>query len=225
MLQKYQQKIRFLALQFVILSAWPVAAEVACVSEVSYRWVRVESKSAGELPQVTEPTKPAAEANTTPGPGATDTALKAGQPGEQRVRFASVERRGKDEAAVKAGLLIEVNRQKSRAHERCRRDHESFGDCVSTKMSIKASTLNSLSFSARAKVEEALIDECRTQQGRCLAIDSSDATCRTLEGSAAPDGASAAAGGSSKNEEGDGKGAPKAADSTADKAKSAKKKP
>ena len=138
--------------------------------EVSYRWVREQTPAAGsEIPAAGQP-KPkdtragaAAPAAGTAGAVTTTEPPKAARPGEQQVRVASVERRGKDERAAKAGLLVEVNRQKSRAHEGCKREHESFGDCVSTKLSAKSATIQSLGFSARAKVEEALIEECRLQ--------------------------------------------------------------
>jgi hypothetical protein len=94
--------------------------------------------------------------------------------------------------------------------------------------------LNSLSFSARSKVEEALIEECKLQQGRCVSIDSGEPTCRVIVGAAEPASVAAEApsGGSAeapKAEGSDGKAADKAtgkaAEPAADKAKSAKKKP
>jgi hypothetical protein len=94
------------------------------------------------------------------------------------VLFARVERSGDSEENARNVLDFEVERQKSRAAERCKRAHESVGECVTTKLSGKASTLNSLSFSARAQAEKALIDECKVQEGRCLSVDTSKAMCR-----------------------------------------------
>jgi hypothetical protein len=102
-------------------------------------------------------------------------------------------------------------------------------------MSTQVATLNSLSFSARSKVEEALIEECRVQQGRCSSVDSEEPTCRDLVAGAvaapatAPTGAPGGASEAAKAEGGDTKGAAKEPAKTtepaADKAKSAKKKP
>lgn len=211
--------LSFLTVVVAYVQSSGVSAEVVCTSEVSYRWVRDEQEA------------PKDEATAKKG----DPKAKKEEPkvnaDERLVRFASIERRGKDEQTARAGLLIEVNRQKARAHERCRREHEGFGDCVSTKMSIKGSTLNSLSFSARSKVEEALIDECRVQQGHCTSIDSSEPTCRDLavapaggEGAPAPGGAKEAA--KAADVGGDKAGADKKApEAAADKGKAPKKKP
>lgn len=197
MARKYLSNFIFFLVALSPLSTFTAAAEVACVSDVSYRWIKeqlgqVSVESPAESQQSSGGEKgeqPGQAAPSAAGAGGGDDTSHAGgrpqalNPGEQRVRFATIERRGKDERGAKAGLLIEVNRQKSRAYERCKRDHESFGGCVSTKLSTKTTVLNSLSFSARSKVEEALIEECRVQQGRCVAIESSEPVCRPLGGS------------------------------------------
>lgn len=248
MVRKYLLIATFFSVLSSLFLSNLATAEVACVVEVSYRWVREQTPAAGsEIPAAGQP-KPkdtkagaAAPAAGTAGAVTTTEPPKAARPGEQQVRVASVERRGKDERAAKAGLLVEVNRQKSRAHERCKRDHESFGDCVSTKLSAKSATIQSLGFSARAKVEEALIEECRLQQGQCVSIDASEPVCRDLSGAALPAEGSTgtpteagtgaakgqAAGGQGSGGQGaaSGKGAEKAPDAAADKAKAAKKKP
>ena len=243
MVRKYLLIATFFSVLSSLVSSNAATAEVACVVEVSYRWVREQTPAAGsEIPAAGQP-KPkdtragaAAPAAGTAGAVTTTEPPKAARPGEQQVRVASVERRGKDERAAKAGLLVEVNRQKSRAHEGCKREHESFGDCVSTKLSAKSATIQSLGFSARAKVEEALIEECRLQQGQCVSIDASEPVCRDLSGAALPSegsagaptgaGADAAKGqGSGGQGAASGKGAEKAPGSAADKAKAVKKKP
>jgi len=187
----------------VQLTSVPLAlAEVTCVAEVSYRWTKeqlvdAEAGVAGAK-AVAKPDTRAGQPSVAASKKASDSTTSAGAaplepsaavaasgpgrsaelaPGERRVRVATIERRGKDEPSAKASLLVEVNRQKARAHELCRRDHESFGDCVSTKMASKTSALNSLSFSARRKVEDALIDECRVQQGQCLVVESDEPAC------------------------------------------------
>jgi hypothetical protein len=231
-------------------------AEVACSSEITYRWSKGDKdqpaiEANGAEPKATlavgSPAAESAAGGGTPKPAAAgngaansqaagaDQAKQEGvvgqsspSKGELLVRYASVERRGADEETVRAALAPELNRQKARAYERCRRDHEAFGDCVSTKLSVKTSTLNSLSFSARAQVEQALMEECRAQQGRCVAVDSSEIKCRPIgaapaaaeAGQAAPEGAKE---GVKEGAKAAGEEAPKAAEGDAKKAKPAKK--
>ena len=171
-------------------------AEVACSSEITYRWKRSSdssSVSGGEgAPGLVNPESLQATANPE-APSASQTppvdslSPQGGKkpvtdlPGEIRVRYATVERRGEFEEVVRAGLTVELNRQKTRAQERCRRDHEAFGECVSTKLSTKTSGLNSLTFSARSELEKALVAECEVQHGSCLAVDSSELSCRVIK--------------------------------------------
>jgi len=148
------------------------SAEFICSSDVSYKWVKTVAS------QNEEPAAPARDANgalATPPP---NTPVPPAAPSQ--VRYASVERGGGDEAAAKMGLNIELGRQKARASERCKRDHESFGECLATKLSVKGAVLNSLSFSARTRLEKALTEECQVQQGTCLAVESSEPVCREV---------------------------------------------
>lgn len=153
----------------VAVSALPLSAdaEFACSAEVSYRWVKGAAGRDGKLASGGE------KAAT---PGAAGSVSEAGVV----VRFASIERKGGDEAAAKQALAAEIGRQKIRASESCKRDHEGFGECVATKMSVKASLLNSLSFSARTELEKAVLDECREQQGSCVSVDSTEPQCKEV---------------------------------------------
>jgi hypothetical protein len=164
-----------------------VRAEFACSAEVSYKWVKgkVAAESGG--------------ASTTPraGAGATGTAGAGAAPASV-VRFSSVERTGADEVAAKAALQTEINRQKVRASEACKRDHEGYGACVATKLSVQSSALNSLSFSVRSEVEKAILAECREQQGSCVTVESGDPACKEVVVVAAP----AAAAGDAKKPDG-----------------------
>ncbi len=173
------------------LPAWgQVHAEVECSSEVFYTW----TKNLAEPEQGIQGGGAPAEGAAVPGAGqeggppAADggqgtpvNATGVGPDGKvQTVRFFLVQRKGSDEAAAKNALQLEVQRQKTRAAERCKRAHESTGECLTTKLSIKSSTLNSLSFSARAQAERAIVEECQVQQGRCLSVDAAPVACREL---------------------------------------------
>lgn len=159
-------------------------AEFVCVSDISYKWAK-QGPDGGELPAGTAPGTDARPGEGSPGAGSSSTPLPEKTPasGEalvSQVRFASVTRTAADEEGAKASLVVEVNRQKGRASERCKRDHESFGDCLATKLSTKAGVLNSLGFSTRSQLEQALTRECQTQQGTCLGVDSSEPVCREV---------------------------------------------
>ena len=148
-------------------------AEFICSSDVSYKWVKTApSKSE-------EPALPHKESKEEP-VSSPPAAMPVPPAAPSHVRYAAVERGGVDEAAAKMALNIELSRQKARASERCKREHESFGECFATKLSVKGTVLNSLSFSARAQLEKALSEECQVQQGACLAVESSEPACREV---------------------------------------------
>lgn len=145
------------------------AAEFRCATEVSYRWVKTSNG-----PAVTVATQ-----GGTPqaGGGAVGGAQSPAPSDTNLVRLMGVERAGSDEATARQRLQLEVDRQRVRASEACKRDHESFGSCVAMKLGARASTLNSLSFSARAELEKALSDECRQQEGTCLGVEVAEPRC------------------------------------------------
>lgn len=185
----------FLVSFLAVLPNRDVWAEFVCSTDVSYTWAKtpaekpaaVETDMAmppGGHPKAAPPSAPPAE--PTPKPTI--------------IRFAGVQRYGLDEGGAKANLQIEVNRQKARASEACKRDHESIGDCMATKLSTKSSTLNSLGFSARAELEKALTRECSEQQGVCLSVESSEPQCRDLTPAKAAEGGAGAAAGGKKSD-------------------------
>jgi hypothetical protein len=160
-------QVSLLIVAFVMATPTVLLAEFACGAEVSYKWAKGGAGTAAGAP-----TAPAG-ATVAPSAGA-----GAAQP--SIVRFSAIERTGTDEAAAKASLQAEVNRQKVRASESCKRDHEGYGACVATKLSVQSSTLNSLSFSVRNEVEKAIIEECREQQGACVSVESSEPVCKEV---------------------------------------------
>lgn len=96
------------------------------------------------------------------------------------MRLMGLERSGDDEVSAKANLQTDIERQRIRASEACKREHESYGTCVALKMGANASTLNSLGFSARGDLEKALNEECKQQEGTCLGVDVTDPKCREV---------------------------------------------
>lgn len=147
-------------------------AESACRADISYSWVKTVPHDAGvdEVKGTTTPVKGSSNPSSSEEPS----------PAIYKVHFTSIERRAGTEEMARTLLEGDIQRQKARAFERCRRAHESFGDCVSTKLSTKGTVLNSLSFSARSQVEKALVDECRVSQGECQAVTASDPICVSI---------------------------------------------
>lgn len=148
------------------------SAEFRCSTEISYKWEKQAEEGAqgavvlgGKAASVTPP----AVATRAPSEPST-------------VHLMSLERSGADEAAAKGALQVEVDRQRIRATEACKRDHESGGTCVAMKLSARASVLNSLSFGARTELEKALTAECRQQQGTCISVESSQPKCVEVAG-------------------------------------------
>jgi hypothetical protein len=163
-----------LALVSLLLSAPEVRAEFKCSSDISYKWVK-RPPVASHSPR----TDAVAPGSRTPSPTATPVS-PAPTPEPTTVRLLGIERGGNDEAIARAALQMETDRQRIRASEACKRDHESFGTCVALKMSARSNVLNSLSFSARSELERALTEECRQQEGSCLSVEVSEPKCREI---------------------------------------------
>lgn len=147
-------------------------AESVCRADVSYSWVKTSSTDS-----VLDSDVEVAAATKVP---VTPTSPVKSPPNLHTVHFNSIERTAKTEEVARTLLEGDIQRQKAKASERCRRAHESFGDCISTKLSTKGMVLNSLSFSARSQVEKALLDECRLSQGECQAVTASEPSCLTI---------------------------------------------
>lgn len=155
------------------LGAVEAQGEFRCSSDVSYTWnktVSAPGDPSGGPPPSAVPT----------GAAVTPPAAAATVPSLAVVRLMSIERGGPDEQSAKAAVQIDADRQRIRASEACKRDHESFGTCVALKMGARSSVLNSLGFSARTELEKALAEECRQQQGTCISVEVTEPKCREV---------------------------------------------
>lgn len=106
--------------------------------------------------------------------------------------FSSVEEKGADEVSAKDALTRKIAREKSRAKEECKREHENLSGCIAAKYAAIASVLSSLGFSARKAVQDAIASDCTSIQGVCSQVVSSEPVCKEL----------AVAGGEKSGEEG-----------------------
>ena len=144
--------VPYISLLYVSLPFQTAVAEFVCTSSVSYKWVKQAVKTEG-TPQTAEPSS---------------------------VHFANVERKGTDEAAAKSSLEVELARQRIKASDACKREHEAFGECLGTKYTSYKSVLDSLGFSARRDFEKALMEECRGAVGSCTAVVTADPVCKEI---------------------------------------------
>jgi len=163
--------------------------QVRCSAEVSYKWVKAPESKPSPPPaeHVTAPEKgkkaPAEAPTPVPAPPTPEPVV---------VKMMGIERSGADENAAKGALQVETDKQRIRASELCKRDHESFGSCLASKLSNRASVLNSLSFKTRQELETALSEECKRQQGTCLATEVSEPKCVQMAAAGSEQGSGAA---------------------------------
>ena len=136
-------------------------ADFTCRTEVQYRW-RAESA-------VVQTGK----ASATPDPAATPASAN----GEQTVYWALVERKGPTEEEAKRLMADAALQQRSSADKACKQQHENLATCIANKFSALSSTLNSLTFSARRALEEAVTTDCKKQQGACISSFAGDPVC------------------------------------------------
>lgn len=137
-------------------------AEFICKGEVQYKWRAATSDNLSTKSN----TAPLAQA--TPQPSSSE---------EQGVFWAVVERKGATEEEAKRSVVDASIPQRSAADKACRLQHENLTSCVANKFTSLSSTLNSLTFSARRSLEEAVTSDCNKQQGTCLPSVVSDPIC------------------------------------------------
>jgi hypothetical protein len=146
--------VSYISLIVVFLQFKTAVAEFGCSASVSYKWVKQSvNEGNGKAPPTAEPSS---------------------------IHFATVERKGGDEAAAKAALEVELARQRIKASEACKREHEAFGECLGTKFATHKSVIDSLGFSARREFEKALSEECRGAVGSCTAVITGDPVCKEI---------------------------------------------
>jgi hypothetical protein len=120
---------------------------------------------------------------------------------EQEIRWATVERGAEEEKAARALVSEEALQEVRRAEIDCRKLRENLSDCIAAKFVVYKDTLNSMTFSGRKALEQAITKDCEKQQGKCLGASVTEAVCEEK----------AAAGAKGKEKEGDKKGDAKGA--------------
>ncbi len=102
---------------------------------------------------------------------------RSGSENVEEVRVSGAEAKGVDENAAKTAVGEAIGREKSRAYERCRSQHENMAQCVSSKYESTATILHSTGFAARKVIEDAISNDCKAVQGVCQGVVASDPQC------------------------------------------------
>jgi hypothetical protein len=99
---------------------------------------------------------------------------------EMTAYWATVERRGESEEAVRELTAKFAEREQISAADACRRLHQNLSGCVVSKTAAYQETMQGLPFSARTKLEDSIIADCELARGTCLGVEVSDPACVNL---------------------------------------------
>ena len=166
---KLAHSITMLAAALYVFGESPIAAEFRCESKVSYvvelapKTAPVKSEVASDLP---------AKKDVTPAPAA--------ETKESTVAYSTVEAKGEDEAKAKIAVQKVSVRLLEKAREECRMRHENVAACIAAKYDATATTMQTLSFSARKSLEDAVRSDCEAQRGICKKVETSDPVCAEI---------------------------------------------
>lgn len=96
---------------------------------------------------------------------------------ERKEFFAVVERVGASEDETKRILDEYVLREKGRAQERCREQHENLSGCIASRFASHGTVFSNLTFTARRALETAINEDCTALQGICGAAQATELVC------------------------------------------------
>ena len=106
---------------------------------------------------------------------------------EIKEQWGRLEARGTDEKEAKAKLQKITDPERIFVLGRCRREHENQSACVATRFTSYSATLQSLSFTARKKLEDSILADCKLAAGTCTGVLVSDPVCTEIVVAAAPE--------------------------------------
>lgn len=100
---------------------------------------------------------------------------------EPQITFwATAEKRGEAELATRELLQRAVDRERVQAAEGCVRRHQNMSGCISSKIAAFGELMQSMTFSARNKLEESIASDCEKAQGFCRGVEVSEISCTDL---------------------------------------------
>lgn len=103
---------------------------------------------------------------------------------EEKVRtiqWTILETTGSDEASAKQRLKELAAKQEVKALTECEKKHHNLSGCMAAKYSGMSNVLRTLSFTARNTLEEAIAEDCASEQGECLKVTTTEAVCEAVE--------------------------------------------
>ncbi len=148
---------------FLVFMTDAAHADFTCAADVSFKWQQ-------DAEQPPAPVK--ADEKSPPAPAATS------QPEDSF--WARVEVKGKDEAQSKGALGERVVAEQAAAMRECRKQHENLAGCIGSKYYAMGSVLNTLGFTARKNLEDAIRSDCEKRQGKCLGASAGEAKCQEI---------------------------------------------
>lgn len=96
---------------------------------------------------------------------------------EQSVPYVSVQQAGPDEAAAKNALTEFLGTEREKARTACREAHQNLARCIASKFSATGAVMQTMTFSARKALEEAITKDCEREQGICGEVAASEPKC------------------------------------------------
>ncbi|RMD86393.1 MAG: hypothetical protein D6808_03425 [Candidatus Dadabacteria bacterium] len=90
----------------------------------------------------------------------------------------NISARGDREEDAKRVLEEKIDRLKNKAISECRKVHENTAGCIAERYKAVESRYSSLSFRARKAIDEAIISDCKKQEGVCLEAESGKIVCK-----------------------------------------------
>lgn len=105
---------------------------------------------------------------------------KQGEEDALKVEWPALEIVSESEVEAKAKLEERLIKEKAKALEACRAEHENLSGCVAAKFSVMASVMQRLAFSARKSLEKAINADCSSRQGSCIKVESEEIKCTDL---------------------------------------------
>ena len=103
------------------------------------------------------------------------------KPGEEEEvieeSWIKLEKKGGAEAEVKKSIEADIKRETEKASNTCKRKHENIAGCISSKYSSMQNVISEMSFTARRSLEEAMTEDCKQSQGKCMGASAKEIHC------------------------------------------------
>lgn len=141
-------------------------AEFRCQADVSYVWKKTPPVlEEGEKQQMSDE-----------------------QEEPKRLVFSQPFSEAETEEKARAKLESLVLRERGKAREACRREHENVSHCIGSKLESMRGVLDRSGFSVRQRLEESIQTDCEQKRGLCQKTEVSEYVCEETAAAAAEEG-------------------------------------